>query len=432
MRLKSISLLAMSTILSASILTGCGGSSSAMEKSNEELYIVTEDKSTKSLRNAKPGMFGVTEEGEILMDKGYEGKVGYIDKKGKSAIDFEFDKGTEFSYGMAGIKVGDTYKIINSKGKAIVEKKDGILSPLSENLIRYEKLANEILENENTTEAIEILADAGKTLKSTGILNTNGKLVVEQGTYDAIIEEVGEGYILVKKNEMYGLLDPNGKQIVPCEYTSIGIMNEGFIPVSKGNKCGALNNKGEVIVPIEYLYTGPMNEGMAPARMDESGIGFIDNKGTWVIEPNFEGVTAMNNGVAFARKDKKHILIDKEGKVIETELNFENSVSINGFTDSGLAVVDILDGSTKYMSIINYKGKEIEKLEKKQYAALEISQSGLIVSVNMEGKKGLLNKDGSVILEEEYNDIRVIAEDVILVDKDGFYSYMNSKGEALY
>ncbi len=106
---------------------------------------------------------------------------------------------------MAGVKEGNTYKIINQKGKTLVEKEDGVLSPLNNNLIRYEKLANEILTNENTTEAIESLAQSGKTLKTTGILNTKGEVIVEPGRYDEIIKDIGEGYILVKKNKMYGL-----------------------------------------------------------------------------------------------------------------------------------------------------------------------------------------------------------------------------------
>lgn len=431
MRLKSICCMAMTTILFTSVLTGCG-TSSAKEKAEDELYIVTEDKSTKSLRNSKPGMFGITEDGEILMEKGYEGKIGYIDKNGKKSIDFKFDKGSEFTYGMAGVKDGDKYKIINQRGKTLVEKEDGVLSPLSDKLIRYEKLANEILTNENTTEAIESLAESGKTLKSTGIINIDGEVVVEPGRYDVISSDIGDGYILVQKNKLYGLLDPDGNEIVPCEYTSIGTMNEGFIPVSKGNLCGALNEKGEVIVPIEYFYVGPMNEGVAPARLDETGIGFLDKEGAWAIMPDFDGVTEMNKGFAFARKDGKHIIIDKEGNEIESEINFENNISINGFSDSGLAVVDILDGESKYMSVINTKGEEIKNLEKKDYASLEVSPSGLIVSVNQEGKKGLLKEDGSVILEEEYSDIRVISKNVILVDKDGTYSYLDSTGKTLY
>ena len=163
MRLKNICFVAMATILCTSSLTGCG-ESSRKENLDNELYIITEDKSSKSLSNSKPGMFGITEDGEIFMEKGYEGKVGYIDKRGNKSIGFKFDKGSEFSYGMAGVKDGNTYKIINQKGKTLVEKEDGILSPLNNNLIKYEKLANEILTNKNTTEAVESLAQSRNTL----------------------------------------------------------------------------------------------------------------------------------------------------------------------------------------------------------------------------------------------------------------------------
>ena len=37
-----------------------------------------------------------------------------------------------------------------------------------------------------------------------------------------------------------------------------------------------------------------MNEGVAPARLDESGIGFLNKEGAWAIMPDFDGVTAVS------------------------------------------------------------------------------------------------------------------------------------------
>ena len=56
MRLKNICFMAMATILCTSVLTGCG-TSSAKEDSDNELYIITEDKSSISLKSKTPHFF---------------------------------------------------------------------------------------------------------------------------------------------------------------------------------------------------------------------------------------------------------------------------------------------------------------------------------------------------------------------------------------
>ena len=431
MKLKNICFISISTILGALLIAGCGLSVSK-DNSEEELYIVTEDKNSVSLANSKLGNFGVDDEGNIYMENAYDGKIGYINKEGKKVIDFKYDEGSEFKYGMAGVKEKNNYKIINTKGKTIVKKEDGILYPLNKNLIKYEKLNEKLLINENKTETVKNLFEENESLKIDGILNLKGEVVVEPGRYDQILNDVGEGYILVKRGDKYGLLNPEGHEIIPCEYKGIGNVSEGFITVLKDNKFGAFNTKGELIIPIEYLYLGTMNEGVVPARLDESGIGFLDKEGNWAIMPYFDGVTRMNKGVAFARKEDRNMIIDKDGKEIEGKVEFENETSLNGFSDGGLAVVNIIDGESKYMSLINTRGEEIKGFEKKNYLGLIVNDNSLITTINEEKKRSLFKADGANLLKEEFDDIRVINEDVILTDKEGIYSYFNSEGKLIY
>lgn len=427
MKIKKISFILVFIMFITLILTGCILNIASVTK-DEKLYIVTEDKNSSSLSNSKLTVFMENNNNELYNDNYFDGKVGYINKDGKKIINFKYDKGTEFKNGMAGVKDGDTYKIIDTSGKTLVKKNDGILIPLNDNLIKYQKLKEDNVSSDYNYD----LEYGEENLNLEGILNKKGDFVIEPGRYDKIINDIGEGNILVKKDGKYGLLNKEGNEIIPCDYQKIGNINEGFIPVVKDNKFGAFNVDGELIVPIDYLYLGTMNEGVVPARLDESGIGFLDINGNWVILPYFDGVTIMNSGFAFARKGDNDFIIDKNGAEIKTDIKFKNIVSLNGFSDNGLALVNLLEDEKSSDAIINNKGEEVKAIDSDIYSNVWIDRNGLITTVDKNSKMGLINGEGKVILKNEYNNIIVINEDIILVDKEGIYYYMNSEGKILY
>jgi hypothetical protein len=45
-------------------------------------------------------------------------KYGFIDKHGKQVIPCKFDEASDFSEGLAVIKIGDRYGFINAEGKS--------------------------------------------------------------------------------------------------------------------------------------------------------------------------------------------------------------------------------------------------------------------------------------------------------------------------
>lgn len=56
----------------------------------------------------------------------------------------------------------------------------------------------------------------------------------------------------VRKNGLYGLIDAQGREIVPPEYDWIGGAQSELIAVQKNDKWGAFNRQGRLIIPIQY------------------------------------------------------------------------------------------------------------------------------------------------------------------------------------
>ena len=89
-----------------------------------------------------------------------------------------------------------------------------------------------------------------------GYKDKNGKLIVPANTYDTI--QVRKHCIIVTKgkhmDELYGLLDPEGNEILPCmsECNYYLCERETTCILMQHGQVGVINLAGEIIVPLMY------------------------------------------------------------------------------------------------------------------------------------------------------------------------------------
>jgi len=58
--------------------------------------------------------------------------------------------------------------------------------------------------------------------------------------------------VMVKKGSKWGMLTPEGEEIVPIAYSKIHVMNPDQFMVQKGSKWGVINGKGREMIPAIY------------------------------------------------------------------------------------------------------------------------------------------------------------------------------------
>ena len=58
---------------------------------------------------------------------------------------------------------------------------------------------------------------------------------------------------VVQESNLCGVIDNQGRLIVPLSYDRIVPWSNGALMVKKGDNCGVLGPDGRIIVPIEYL-----------------------------------------------------------------------------------------------------------------------------------------------------------------------------------
>ena len=132
-------------------------------------------------------------------------------------------------------------------------------------------------------------------------INTANNNKINKYSYDQA-STFSDGMAKVNRNGLWGFINENGDEIIPCKYLSASDFKEGLAAVSigdltitenfsfpKNQKYGVINKEGKVVIPFEFKEIGLFINGLARASTLEifNLWGWIDIKGNWIITPKF-------------------------------------------------------------------------------------------------------------------------------------------------
>lgn len=284
----------------------------------------------------------------------------------------------------------------------------------------------------------------------------------------------------------YGIIDGNGKVLVPFEYDNIKLTSGGGeygipgIELYKKSFVGFASADGDILVPCEYDYVMASSEGMACVALDGK-FGYVDMSTgklvipcTWGHQPTSSdgmwGYASFSDGVVIVTKGKKSICLDKKGKqlfVLGVEYNwcedfhngyavvgkgkvseggfcqqavidktgkevipciFDEKTSIKGFNNHGMACFESLDDK---FGLINIKGEIVLPcIYDRMYDVGNGKEKDAPIYIKNNGKVGCLDAKGNELIKMEYDDCRA-RNGFIIVKKNGKYGCFNYKGKEI-
>lgn len=349
-----------------------------------------------------------------------DGKFGYINKKGKIAINATYDEAKKFCEGLAAVgKKNEEGEIewgyIDKNGKEIVRPQyyhaenfeDGFaqvsLSSYGKDGI-IDKKGNEVIPLSFKS---VYLTDGGlfKLYNDNyALFSKKGKQITEF-EYDNISENdnglysvrklIGEDKGLFKNNYKYGWINTEGKEVIPIKYDWACDFERNVAVVQLDKKYYLINEKGETL-PLKYDRVGEVSQGLVRVgnlTSDTTGlIGFIDRKGNEVIPLIYDDVRFdFMNGVARVRRNGKWGFIDTTGRAI---CRFEyESVDYNG--GKYLSV-----RKDKFEGLINRRGETIIPISYNQIYD-EPDEFGMLLA-RKNGYWGVIDTNGKVIIPFKY------------------------------
>jgi hypothetical protein len=178
-----------------------------------------------------------------------------------------------------------------------------------------------------------------------------GRTVVTAPVYDDADGMFTNGIMRVSTGySNIGCVDANGKLIIPCEYNRIEIW-EKFIVVKKDDKYGIYSFDGTQLVECKFQYLSDMNNVHSiyltrkhselfittVKRGDAYYCGLLDENGREICKSVFDNIEPFYGGIAVARQDDKKCFINTRGEVLFRE---NEEWKINGGFSEGIAPVE--------------------------------------------------------------------------------------------
>jgi hypothetical protein len=242
------------------------------------------------------------------------GKWGYIDRSGKIAIEPQFDWALIFRQGLALVNVGEKWGFIDPTGKIVIEPQFDAAGSFSEGLARVQLyLLGDLPGYKEPTKRYK-----------TGFIDKTGKWVINP-TWDGG-DNFGGGMARVDRNIGYNngviseslYIDKTGKELWMLNSWYLADFSDDVLVIAvKGpdDRYSIIDRNGKRLTDKVFRFISGFSEGLSAAG-NGGKTGFIDKKGEFVIPPQFDGAGRFSEGLASANKNSKDGYIDKKGNFV--------------------------------------------------------------------------------------------------------------------
>jgi uncharacterized protein (TIGR02145 family) len=276
--------------------------------------------------------------------------------------------------------------------------------------------------------------------------------------YDEVYE-MSDGMIRVKKDDLFGFLDKEGNEIVPCSYLFASDFKDDVCYLVSNNEDDEtvfdyINKKNEKYFSIKNYSNAnaPNKYGAWVQKEDDSKWEFYDLKGNSLHAVDYDYVTNFKEGYCWCIKDKTIFLLSISGKSKKI-ITSEDEICTDLF--NGLFAISVdekygfykLDGtsvskfiydsyklnlSNGFISVCIDEKWGVMNSESKViipciYDDIEDGNDNLFI-VTIDDKKGIIDVTGNKILEIKYDDINGFENNYAIVQLNGLYGVINKSG----
>lgn len=271
-----------------------------------------------------------------------------------------------------------------------------------------------------------------------GLIDTNFNLVTPV-IYDMCIPYFSQGLALVCRDNKFGYLDRNGKEVIPCVYTYAERFYGGLAVVQYQGKFMNIDSTGK------YLKTNQREHekwrdnqytrysiGKLTVVQSNTGSGLMDSNGVFVVPPIYENIIQMrtneNGRAAFsdtvfeARKFGRLGIVHVNGNVL---LPFEYEL-INDYPTK--YEFRIVKKDETHWGIIN---RRYELVLPPVYGGVSVGYDYDYFEFWQNGKAGTTDTTGKVIIPPLYTQIFQFENNRAMAQKDTMYGFIDRQGNVL-
>lgn len=374
------------------------------------------------------------------------GKYGVINVKGAKLIKPQYDNiiadgfyTDKDKYGLSGYivsnktKEGHRYGYISNTYKKVLN-------------VEYNEIER-ILDNKNEEDTYLIASKNGKY----GVIK-NGKVLINYA-YQGVEYDSNNSLFEIEKSEKYGIMDHNGKTIIPIEYTAVEIKGIYIYVYTNNEEMIVYNMQGEKVTDLKYSsimktqnenYQITINEDGFYGIINTQNEELVANKYSYMeylfedyfIVANEQGKLGVINIGQEEKIQLKYDVLQRidSTKVIEAKLLKDQKTDI--YTSNLELVYSIKNASIykedKYLKVYSKEENRYLDFNGNELEAKEVFKNSTLIANKKDNKWGFIDRNENIVVEHKYDKVTEFNEygyaGINLNDKWGI---INSKGNII-
>ena len=243
----------------------------------------------------------------------------------------------------------------------------------------------------------------------------------------------------VSKNGKYGLIDLNGKELLPIEYAEITVLDgmENSIIIKKDGKVGLVNDNGSILIEVNYKDIRALGETYKDGyiTIDDAGkYGVVSATKKQILENKYDEIMPVYlKDYYLIKEGEKKEVIDSNGNVI-LDSGFDDIKSAT--TNGVIFIKNNLYGeiSTSAEITLDAKYQDLKEVKDGIYIAKQNDKYGIIDNVGNEQLAfeyaGITyNEKADLFFAEDSEYNTSIINDIYDVKATGILSEVNNEDE---
>lgn len=222
-------------------------------KDGNHYYLINSSGYRTNVTEESYEYLGVLSQKRIVARK--NGKYGYLDGSMKEKLEFIYDDATSFYEGIAAVKKGDKWALIDRKGELITE-------------YIYDDVAVNSMNICSVNSVIGVQMDGVWRL-----INEKGEQIGINAFQNMKAFESQEPCAVCKDGK-WGFMDVEGNLVIECTYQDAKSFSNGFAPISKENLWGFVDLENFEIITCVFNDVG---------QMTKNGVAPVSHGGTWTL-----------------------------------------------------------------------------------------------------------------------------------------------------
>lgn len=247
------------------------------------------------------------------------GKWSYINSHGKPIIPFQFQSVEAWSNGAGWAKNFDgTYQIITDHQisdtlwvNAVRPFNSDLAPVLKGSMWSYVDLSGQLVITGQYIQAGQFdkyHQAIIKTPKGYGVINNNGKVIIEPTNHRIKIDQ--DGYLIKSSEETYQYVTSDGQPRWDTQYQKAEIFNDQYALVKTEQTYALINVYGKIIRSLPYSYIESGGNGYWKYRMNNKW-GILDSKGDILSDAIYDDCYRFEEGYLVASMNEQWGILDK-------------------------------------------------------------------------------------------------------------------------